>query len=385
MKIKKIFMYLMLSSLILIGCSDDDGNTSGPAEPTYTTGTAVFGDSTGEDVIYGIEKIAGGFLLTGNTASLNNGSSSDGLVMQVDAAGTTIWESTIDSGENGYDRLYDIEVDINGNIITAGFATRSVGGTDMWVAVLSSAGTLANMTFFGADGVNERAYTVGDWDLFDVYMLGGYNSDTDATIQYADRNDLSNRGADVLTGTSSWYRGIKTNDNLNILVGDILVDGQYDGIFSLLQDGVYVGSPGTVLSTLASRLYGVNNSPSIRSALIACGLADNGSGYIAKMNTSGSLVWETTTTQAATLYDIFEDSMGNIVAVGYSGADAFMVKLDQSGNILASKTFDGSGANDRFYGISESDNGEYVMVGFTEDSNGDKNGWMVTTNPEGNL
>tara|TARA_Y100000748_G_scaffold284200_1_gene265808 strand:+ start:19499 stop:20656 length:1158 start_codon:yes stop_codon:yes gene_type:complete len=385
MKIKKIFMYLMLSSLILIGCSDDDGNTSGPAEPTYTTGTAVFGDSTGEDVIYGIEKIAGGFLLTGNTASLNNGSSSDGLVMQVDAAGTTIWESTIDSGENGYDRLYDIEVDINGNIITAGFATRSVGGTDMWVAVLSSAGTLANMTFFGADGVNERAYTVGDWDLFDVYMLGGYNSDTDATIQYADRNDLSSRGADVLAGTSSWYRGIKTNDNLNILVGDILVDGQYDGIFSLLQDGVYVGSPGTVLSTLASRLYGVNNSPSIRSALIACGLADNGSGYIAKMNTSGSLVWETTTTQAATLYDIFEDSMGNIVAVGYSGADAFMVKLDQSGNILASKTFDGSGANDRFYGISESDNGEYVMVGFTEDSNGDKNGWMVTTNPEGNL
>ena len=77
--------------------------------------------------------------------------------------------------------------------------------------------------------------------------------------------------------------------------------------------------------------------------------------------------------------------MGNVVAVGYSGSDAFMVKLDQSGNILASKTFDGSGGNDRFYGIAESDNGEYIMVGFTEDSNGDKNGWMVTTDPEGNL
>lgn len=387
MKIKKIFIYLMLPSLILIGCSDDDGNTSGPAEPTYTTGTAVFGDSTGEDVIYGIEKIAGGFLLTGNTASLNNGSTSDGLVMQVDAAGTTIWESTVDSGENGYDRLYDIEVDSNGNIVVAGFATRSVGGTDMWIAVLSSAGTLSNMTFFGIDGVNERAYTVGDWDSFDTYMLGGYNNSTDATIQYADRNDLSSRGADVLSDTSSWYRGVKTDDGLIIHVGDILVNGQYDGMFTAFNtaDGVFVGTPGNVLSTLASRLYGVNDSPSIRSALIACGLADNGSGYIAKMNTSGSLVWETTTTQAATLYDIFEDSMGNIVAVGYSGADAFMVKLDQSGNILASKTFDGSGANDRFYGISESDNGEYVMVGFTEDSNGDKNGWMVTTDPEGNL
>ena len=391
MKIKKIFMYFMFASLVLVGCDgcDDDDNPSGPTDPTYTTGTATFGDSTGEDVIYGVEKIAGGFLLTGNTASLNNGSSSDGLVMQVDGAGNTIWESTIDSGENGYDRLYDLEVDSNGNIVTAGFATRSVGGSDMWVAVLSSAGTLANMAFFGQDGINERAYTVGDWNGFDVYMLGGYNSDTDATIQYADRNDLSSRGADVLTETSSWYRGIKTDDDLIIHVGDILVDGQYDGMFTAFAtaDGVFVdGSPGKVLSTLASRLYGVNNSPSIRSALIACGLADNGSGYIAKMNTSGSLIWETTTTQSATLYDIVEDSMGNIVAVGYSGADAFMVKLDQSGNILASKTFDGgAGSNDRFYGVAISDNDELVMVGFTEDSNGDKNGWMVTTDPDGNL
>ena len=78
--------------------------------------------------------------------------------------------------------------------------------------------------------------------------------------------------------------------------------------------------------------------------------------------------------------------MGNVVAVGYSGADAFMVKLDQSGNILASKTFDGgAGSNDRFYGVSISDDDELVMVGYTEDANGDKNGWMVTTDPDGNI
>ena len=59
--------------------------------------------------------------------------------------------------------------------------------------------------------------------------------------------------------------------------------------------------------------------------------------------------------------------------------------VSKSGNILASKTFDGSGSNDRFYGISTSDANELVMVGYTEDSNGDKNGWMVTTDPDGNL
>ena len=387
MKIKKIFLYFTFAALLLVGCDgcDDDDNGTGPVDPTYNTGTVSFGDSTGEDVVYGIEKIAGGFLLSGNTASLNNGGSSDGLIMQVDAAGNTIWESTVDSGENGYDRLYDLEVDSNGNIVTAGFATRSVGGTDMWIAVLSSAGTLSNMAFFGTDGVNERAYTVGDWSNLDAYMLAGYNNATDATILYADRTDLSNLGSDTLSETSSWYRAVKTSDNLIIHVGDILVDGQYDGMFTSFSavTGVFVDTPGKVISTIASRLYGVNRTPN--NALVICGLADSGNGYIAKTTNSGEIVWETTTTQGATLYDVLEDSMGNVVATGYSGSDAFMVKLDASGNILATQTFDGSGGNDRFYGIAESENGEFVMVGFTEDSNGDKNGWMVTTDPEGNL
>ena len=383
-KFKLIFFLLM--PFIINSCDDDGGDSTGPSEPAYTTGTAIFGDSTGEDVIYGIEKVAGGFLLAGNTESLNNGSSADGLVMQVDAAGNTIWESTIDSGENGYDRLYDIELDSNGNIVVGGFATRGVGGSDMWIAVLSSAGTLSNMTFFGQDGVNERAYTVGDWSGYDVYTLAGYNNNTDATIQYADRNDLSSRGADILPDTSSWYRGVKTNDNYIVFVGDMQVDGQYDGIYTAFNtaDGVFKAPPGTIVSSISSRLYGVNRSSDFN--VLISGLADNGTGYIAKTNQAGGVSWETTTDQAATLYDILEDSMGNVVAVGYSGADAFMVKLDQSGNILASKTFDGgAGSNDRFYGVSISDNDELVMVGYTEDANGDKNGWMVTTDPDGNI
>jgi len=385
MKIKNISLLSIFASLVLVGCEDSDNDSTGPQDPSYTTGTAVFGDSTGEDVMYGIEKIAGGFLLVGNTASLNNGSSSDGLVMQVDGAGNVIWEATIDSGNSNYDRLYDIEVDSNGVIVVGGFATIAAGDTDMWIATLSSGGTLQNMNLFGDTGVNERAYTVGDWSNYDIYMLGGYNSSTTGTIQYANRADLS-IGNTVLLGTNStWYRGVKTSDNLIVHVGDMLVDGQYDGIFTAIDavDAVYIDTPGKVISTIASRLYGVNRTPS--NGLVICGLADGGNGYIAKATNSGEIVWEVTTTQGATLYDILEDSMGNIVAAGYSGSDAFMVKLDALGNILATQTFDGSGGNDRFYGIAESDNSEFVMVGYTEDSNGDKNGWMVTTDPNGNL
>lgn len=385
MKIKKIFMYFTFASLVLIGCDNSDNDSTGPQDPSYTTGTAVFGDSTGEDVMYGIEKIAGGFLLVGNTASLNNGSSSDGLVMQVDGAGNVIWEATMDGGNNDYDRLYDIEVDSNGVIVVAGFATAAAGDTDMWIATLTSAGTLQNMNVLGDAGARERAYTVGDWSNYDTYMLSGYNSSTTAIIQYVNRADLSMGNQVLLNDSSTWYRAVKTSDNLIIHVGDMLVDGQYDGIFTAIDanEASYISTPGKVISTIASRLYGVNRTPS--NGLVICGLADSGNGYIAKATNSGEIVWEVTTTEGATLYDILEDSMGNVVAAGYSGSDAFMVKLDALGNILATKTFDGSGGNDRFYGIAESDNSEFVMVGYTEDSNGDKNGWMVTTDPNGNL
>jgi hypothetical protein len=304
--------------------------------------------------------------------------------MQVDGSGTVIWEATMDSGNNDYDRLYDIEVDSNGVIVVAGFATIAAGDTDMWIATLSSAGTLQNMNSFGDAGVRERAYTVGDWSNYDIYMMGGYNSNTTATIQYANRADLSISNTVLLNDTSTWYRGIKTSDNIIVHVGDMLVDGQYDGILTAFDanDAVYIGTPGKVISTIASRLYGVNRTP--RNGLVICGLADSGNGYIAKATNSGEIVWEVTTTEGATLHDVLEDSMGNVVAAGYSGTDAFMVKLDALGNILATKTFDNSGGNDRFYGIVESDNGEFVMIGYAENS-GVKNGWMVTTDPSGNI
>ena len=71
-------------------------------------------------------------------------------------------------------------------------------------------------------------------------------------------------------------------------------------------DAVYISTPGKVISTIASRLYGVNRTPS--NGLVICGLADSGNGYIAKATNSGEIVWEVTTTEGATLYDILDET-----------------------------------------------------------------------------
>lgn len=385
MKLQRWLMCCVFASLVLVACSDDGDSPSGPADPVYSTGSSTFGDATGNDVIYGIEPIAGGFLLVGNTETLNNGSSSDGLVMQVDLEGNVAWESTVDSGNNDYDRFYDIELAADGNIIAAGFGTVGSSDTDMMLAVMTSGGSLTNMSLFGTTS-RERAYTVGDWSAFSAYMLAGYNSDTNAFVQYVDSSDFSSKGADVLAGTSSWYRSVKTNDNYISYVGDILVDGQYDGIYTAFNtaDGTFKDTPGKVISTLASRLYGVNSTPN--NGVVICGIADSGNGYIAKTSTSGDIVWEITTTEQALLWSVMEDSMGNVVAVGWSGTDAIMVKTDSQGQITLTKTFNGTASGtDRFFGVAESENGEYVMVGSTAvSSDGTTSGWMVRTTPDGN-
>ena len=388
MKLQKWLMCFTFAGLLLVGCSDDGDSPSGPADPVYSTGSSTFGDATGNDVIYGIEPIAGGFLLVGNTETLNNGSSSDGLVMQVDLEGNVAWESTVDSGNNDYDRFYDVELASDGNILAAGFGTVGSSDTDMMLAVMTSGGTLSNISLVGTTA-RERAYAVGDWSNFSAYMMAGYNSQTQATVQYIDSGDFSDRGADILDSeSSSWYRGVNTGDNTIAFVGDALVNGQYDGIFTSFSTstGVFAGGPGKVLSTVASRLYGINNTPSNRAAVVICGTSDSGNGYIAKANASGDLVWETTTSEIAVLWSVMEDSMGNVVAVGWSGTDAIMVKTDSQGQITLTKTFNGTASGtDRFFGIAESENGEYVMVGSTAvSSDGTTSGWMVRTTPEGN-
>lgn len=380
MKLQKWLTSFIFASIVLVGCSDDGDGPSGPADPVYSTGSSTFGDATGNDVIYGIEPIAGGFLLVGNTETLNNGSSSDGLVMQVDLEGNVAWESTVDSGNNDYDRFYDVELAADGNILAAGFGTVGSGDTDMMFAVMTSGGTLSNMSLFGTTA-RERAYSVGDWSSSSAYMMAGYNSNTKATIQFIDTGDFSDAGVDILdSAESSWYRGINTGDNTIALVGDALVDGQYDGIFSTISNE----KTDKVLSTVASRLYGINNTAN--GDLVICGTADNGSGYIAKANTSGALAWETTTTEIAILWSVMEDSMGNVVAVGWSGTDAIMVKTDSQGQITLTKTFNGTASGtDRFFGVAESESGEYVMVGSTAvTQNGTTSGWMVRTSPDGN-
>lgn len=90
--------------------------------------------------------------------------------------------------------------------------------------------------------------------------------------------------------------------------------------------------------------------------------------FIKKFNSSGEIEWDTSyynsgfTFNAA--YDIVEDADKNIVFVGQQGDNAWVVKLDSSGNFLWEKSLE-SAANNLFTSVTSTPTGHYLISGVT--------------------
>ncbi len=86
---------------------------------------------------------------------------------------------------------------------------------------------------------------------------------------------------------------------------------------------------------------------------------------------------------------IFPVSDGYIVAgytqsFGASSYDGWVIKLNESGDLEWQKMYSGNN-NDLIYSISETNDGGYVMVGYTTSASGDENVWVVKLNSSGGI
>ncbi|HEX7319931.1 MAG TPA: hypothetical protein VF399_06215 [bacterium] len=75
---------------------------------------------------------------------------------------------------------------------------------------------------------------------------------------------------------------------------------------------------------------------------------------------------------------------GYTTSYGAGGEDMYLLKVDQSGNVIWEKTF-GSGDDDRAYGIALTQDGGYIIVGGTYSfGSGDQDVYLVKTDGSGN-
>lgn len=113
--------------------------------------------------------------------------------------------------------------------------------------------------------------------------------------------------------------------------------------------------------------------------------------WVVKLDATGNLVWQKTYggTSTETAYDVLETSDGYIVSCetysnngnvtgNHGTTDAWLIKINASGTLVWQKTYGGSGF-DNAVNIQYTSDGGYVFAGITNSNNGDVSGNHSTT------
>jgi hypothetical protein len=135
------------------------------------------------------------------------------------------------------------------------------------------------------------------------------------------------------------------------------------------------------------------------------GFHGNHDAWVVKLNSSGDIEWQKCLggTGNDYAYSIQQTSDGGFILAGYKGYndddvsenhgnnDSWVVKLNSLGDIEWQKRLGGTG-NDYVYSIQQTSDGGFIVVGYTNSNDGDVSGnhgyfdaWVVKLNSSGNI
>lgn len=306
----------------------------------------------------------GGFALTGyamsddGDGSINNGFH-DNWVIKVDAQGALQWEKSF--GFSGHDHSYDIITTEDGGYFFTGFlditAAREDGNTEkfstltrhgvgeFWGTKIDATGALQWRGYFGGTN-NDRSHAVVRSDD-GGFVMSGFSESADF--------DISN------TQGSYDFWLVKIDANGNFLwersFGGTGIEISYD--IAKTRDGGYVIT-GNTFSTDGD-VSNTNGASDI---------------WMVKVDKEGQMLWERT--YGGSGFDaaqaVIASKNGGYFIVGntkstdkdastnYGENDIWMMKTDESGNLVWQKSFGGSGF-DFGFDVVEHPDGSIVLVG----------------------
>ena len=304
----------------------------------------TFGGSD-EDWCYSAQQTSdGGYILAGYTRSFGAGSA-DFWLVKTDGDGDSLWSRTF--GGTDYDECRSVQETLDGGYILAGY-TRSFGAglADFWLVKTDVNGySLWSRTFGGSSG-DECHFVQQTSD--EGYILAG------VTASF---------------GGASWDGWlVKTDADGDSLWSHAYGGGYYDEFNSVRQtwDGYILA--GVTLS------YGAGDYDF----------------WLVKTYENGDSVWTRTFggTGDDRCYSMAQTFDGNYILAGYTGSygaggnDFWLLRADDSGNRLWSRTFGGSNF-DRAYSVQQTSDGACIVAGFTYSFGGgtpaNDNFWLVKT------
>ncbi|MFI5171102.1 MAG: T9SS type A sorting domain-containing protein [Chitinophagales bacterium] len=354
-----------------------------------------------DDFLQSIEQTTdGGYILGGYSESGisgdktepnldEDGSSSDYWVLKLDALGAIEWQNTI--GGNSIDKLRSVKQTSDGGYILGGESSSDLsgdkteediyGGTDYWVIKLSSAGIIEWQNTIG--GTAADYLTCIQQTIDGGFIVGG--------------RSFSVAGFDKTEGNygSDDYWVLKLNSVGNIIWQNTIGGNHYDHLHSIEQtsDGGFI-----LGGTSTSNISGDKTENVIDL---------DGSGYdywVVKLNATGTIIWQNTIggTDYDELQEIKQTFDGGYIIGGWSESeisgdktednlglygddDYWIIKLNETGNILWQNTIGGS-LDDILWDIEQTADAGFILGGHskspltfdkTEDSIGGMDYWII--------
>ena len=324
------------------------------------------------------------------TTNLTSNGGRDAFVSKLDSSGNYVWAKSF--GDSGNDSGAWVAVDSSGNVYTAGNFGVTVdfdpgagtanltsnGQQDGYVLKLDSSGNYVWAKNFGGtlwDGVSSVAVDSSG----NVYTAGSFEDTVDFDPGAGTANLTSSTRPDVFvlkldsSGNYVWAKSF----------GGWLVDSA---------NAVAVDSSGNVYTTGVFR-----DTADFDPGAGTTNLTSNGGTdvFVSKLDSSGDLVWAKSFggTNNEYGFSVAVDSSGNVHTTGYfnntadfdpgagtanltsytppggSGGDAFVSKLDSSGNYVWARSFGSGGYNrDSGQSVAVDSSGNVYATGYFEDT-----------------
>lgn len=302
----------------------------------------------------------------------------DFWVVKLDALGNVSWQKSL--GGSAFDAANSIIQTTEGGYVVVGVSesnngdiSGNHGNYDAWIVKLDELGNISWQKSLGGSAF-DAVYSIIQKQV-GGYVVAGYT--------YSNNGDVNgNNGAHDF-----WIIELDTLGNISWQ--KCLGGGDHENAFSILSiDGGYVVS-------------GTSNS-------IDGNLNENHGGFdfwIVNIDTLGGIVWQKSLggLENDEAFSIKQTQEGGYIVAGYSEsndgnvsgnhgeADCWIVKLDKLGNIVWQKSLGGTSI-EIAYSINPTQDGGYVIAGYSDSNNGDVTGnhgnsdyWIIKLAPDSTI
>ncbi len=355
------------------------------AYPGWEAGISLSIDASGNIYTTGWFGDVADFDPDGEVYPLFSEGERDIFIQKLDASGDFVWAKSF--GGVGVDRAFSLSIDALGNIYTTGCFYDTVDfdpgaeihnltaedNVDIFIQKLDASGNFIWAKSFGSEGNADVALSLGIDALGNIYTSGIFEGTADfdpgaGTYFLTSEGDVDGFVQKLdASGNFVWAKsfgstGWDAGNSLSIdAAGNVYVTGDFKGTVDF--------DPGAGIYNLTS--------------------AGEEDVFIQKLDASGNFVWAKSFGSADhdISKDIYIDSLGNIYTTGWFGgtvdfdpgtgtynltsagyADAFIQKLDASGNFVWAKSFGSAGGGDGAFSLSLDALGNVYTAGIFQET-----------------